>query len=46
MPNVLVVRDELFDALGQKFTFEEFEDLCFEFGLEVELSSTSEMPLR
>lgn len=36
MPQVNVVRDELFKFIGKSFTDEEFEDLCFEFGLEVE----------
>ncbi|KAL5014341.1 hypothetical protein ScPMuIL_008611 [Solemya velum] len=37
MPTVTVNRDDLFLALGKSYTFEEFDELCFEFGLEVEL---------
>ncbi|XP_051963610.1 phenylalanine--tRNA ligase beta subunit-like [Xyrauchen texanus] len=36
MPTVSVKRDLLFDALGQKYTDEEFDELCFEFGLELD----------
>lgn len=36
MPTVSVKRDLLFEALGQTFTDEEFDELCFEFGLELD----------
>ena len=36
MPTVLVKRDELFKQIGQTFTDEEFDDLCFEFGIELD----------
>ncbi|KAF4123255.1 phenylalanyl-tRNA synthetase beta chain [Geosmithia morbida] len=36
MPTIGVDKYRLFDALGQKFTTEEFEDLCFEFGIELD----------
>uniref|UniRef100_A0A673I034 Phenylalanine--tRNA ligase beta subunit n=1 Tax=Sinocyclocheilus rhinocerous TaxID=307959 RepID=A0A673I034_9TELE len=36
MPTVSVKRDLLFEALGQKYTDEEFDELCFEFGLELD----------
>eukprot|EP00961_Rhodomonas_salina_P277258 3746711-Rhodomonas_salina.1 len=36
MPTVTVVRHELMKALGQEFTDKEFEDLCFEFGVELD----------
>ncbi|PXF47193.1 Phenylalanine--tRNA ligase beta subunit [Gracilariopsis chorda] len=36
MPTVSVSRDRLFEELGQTFTREEFDDLCFEFGLELD----------
>uniref|UniRef100_A0A8C9FHA9 Phenylalanine--tRNA ligase beta subunit n=1 Tax=Pavo cristatus TaxID=9049 RepID=A0A8C9FHA9_PAVCR len=36
MPTVSVKRDLLFEALGRSYTDEEFNDLCFEFGLELD----------
>lgn len=36
MPNITVVRDHLFAAIGRNYTDEEFDDLCFEFGVEVD----------
>lgn len=39
MPNVLVLQDDLFRYLGRSFTHEEFEDLCFAFGLEIEIGT-------
>ncbi|XP_059803648.1 phenylalanine--tRNA ligase beta subunit isoform X1 [Hypanus sabinus] len=36
MPTVGVKRDLLFRALGQTYTDEEFDELCFEFGLELD----------
>ncbi|EQC40974.1 phenylalanyl-tRNA synthetase, beta subunit [Saprolegnia diclina VS20] len=36
MPTVGVKRDELFAAIGQRFTDEEFDHLCFEFGIELD----------
>ncbi|KAL2111745.1 hypothetical protein VUR80DRAFT_9387 [Thermomyces stellatus] len=36
MPTITVDKYKLFEALGQKFTTEEFEDLCFEFGIELD----------
>ena len=30
MPTVTVGRDKLFDALGRKYTDDEFDELCFE----------------
>mmetsp|Transcript_16091 Transcript_16091/g.27174 ORF Transcript_16091/g.27174 Transcript_16091/m.27174 type:complete len:147 (+) Transcript_16091:39-479(+) len=43
MPQVNVVREELFKSVGHTFTDEEFEDLCFEFGLEMEMGDGVEM---
>jgi len=40
MPTVGVKRDLLFLALGQLYTEEEFNDLCFEFGLELDEVTT------
>ncbi|KAI5460000.1 hypothetical protein BGZ63DRAFT_262960 [Mariannaea sp. PMI_226] len=36
MPTIAVDKYKLYEALGQKFTTEEFEDLCFEFGIELD----------
>ena len=44
MPTVTVSRAALFKAIGKEFTDEEFEDLCFEFGIELD-EVTSEQQL-
>ncbi|NWR87610.1 SYFB ligase, partial [Furnarius figulus] len=36
MPTVSVRRDLLWEALGRRYTDEEFDELCFEFGLELD----------
>jgi len=36
MPTVGVVRDHLFEKLGCSFTDDEFQDLCFEYGIELD----------
>ena len=36
MPTVAVDRDDLFERLGCRFTDEEFDDLCFQFGIELD----------
>ncbi|XVF57752.1 hypothetical protein PTKIN_Ptkin07bG0007500 [Pterospermum kingtungense] len=36
MPTVSVGRDLLFAAIGRTYTQEEFEDLCFSFGIELD----------
>uniref|UniRef100_A0A673A4X9 Phenylalanine--tRNA ligase beta subunit n=1 Tax=Sphaeramia orbicularis TaxID=375764 RepID=A0A673A4X9_9TELE len=44
MPTVGVNRDLLFRALGRTYTDEEFDELCFEFGLELdEITSEKEL---
>lgn len=45
MPTVGVKRDELFAAMGQTFTDEAFDVLCFEFGIELD-DITSEKQLK
>ncbi|KAM4770733.1 phenylalanine--tRNA ligase beta subunit [Rhinophrynus dorsalis] len=40
MPTVGVKRDLLYEALGQTYTDEEFDELCFEFGLELDEITT------
>ena len=47
MPTVGLKRDELFMGLGRHYTEEEFADLCFEYGLELdEVTSEKEMILK
>ncbi|CAL1531271.1 unnamed protein product [Lymnaea stagnalis] len=36
MPIVSVKRDELFKAIGRSYTDEEFDELCFQYGLELD----------
>eukprot|EP00040_Diaphanoeca_grandis_P010730 m.54967 g.54967 ORF g.54967 m.54967 type:complete len:610 (+) comp22000_c0_seq1:41-1870(+) len=36
MPTVGVKAEELFERLGRRYTVPEFEDLCFDFGLELD----------
>jgi len=44
MPTVPVHRDELYRRLEKEYTLEEFEDLCFEYGIELdEVTSEWEM---
>jgi phenylalanyl-tRNA synthetase beta chain len=35
MPTISLIRDHLFEAIGKKYTDKEFDELCFEFGVEV-----------
>mmetsp|Transcript_40339 Transcript_40339/g.48887 ORF Transcript_40339/g.48887 Transcript_40339/m.48887 type:complete len:598 (-) Transcript_40339:268-2061(-) len=47
MPTVNVGRDLLFEALGKEYTEEEFEELCFEYGIELdEVTSEKQMASR
>lgn len=36
MPTVSIARDELFSQLGSTYTQDEFDEICFEFGLELD----------
>ncbi|KAI5847868.1 hypothetical protein DFP73DRAFT_543496 [Morchella snyderi] len=36
MPTVAVNKYDLFEALGQQYTTDEFDELCFEFGIELD----------
>ncbi|KAM4055344.1 b3/4 domain-containing protein [Hirsutella rhossiliensis] len=36
MPTISVDKYKLYEALGQKFTKAEFEDLCFDYGIELD----------
>lgn len=40
MPTISLVRDELFGALGRAYTDEDFEELCFAFGIELDEITT------
>ncbi|XP_047325904.1 phenylalanine--tRNA ligase beta subunit, cytoplasmic [Impatiens glandulifera] len=46
MPTVSVGRDRLFEALGHTYTQEEFEDLCFSFGIELDDVTTEKAIIR
>jgi len=44
MPTATFVREQLMEALGQQYTDTEFEDVCFEFGIELdEITSEQKM---
>ena len=45
MPTIGVNRTALFAALGQEYTEEEFDALCFEFGLELDEVGEPTWPL-
>ncbi len=36
MPNINLIRSHLFEAIGRSYTDKEFDELCFEFGVEVD----------
>ena len=36
MPTITLIRDHLFEAIGRTYTDEQFDELCFEFGVEVD----------
>lgn len=36
MPTISIKRDLLFEAMGRSYTEQEFDELCFEFGLELD----------
>lgn len=40
MPTISLVRDDLFASLGRAYTDEEFEDVCFAFGIELDEITT------
>ncbi|XP_001358831.2 phenylalanine--tRNA ligase beta subunit [Drosophila pseudoobscura] len=45
MPTIGVKRDLLFEALGKKYTDDEFQELCFSFGLELDEVTTEKQML-
>ncbi|PQP95541.1 phenylalanine--tRNA ligase beta subunit cytoplasmic-like [Prunus yedoensis var. nudiflora] len=46
MPTVSVGRDRLFAALGRTYTQEEFEEVCFSFGIELDDVTTEKAIIR
>ena len=36
MPNITLPKNHLFEAIGRTYTDAEFDELCFEFGVEVD----------
>lgn len=47
MPTLAVEKDALFESLGRTYTDEEFDELCFEFGVELdEITSEREEALK
>ncbi|PIK49450.1 putative phenylalanine--tRNA ligase beta subunit [Apostichopus japonicus] len=45
MPTIGVKRDLLFEALGRVYTEEEFEELCFDYGLELDEVTSEKLML-
>ncbi|KAK9464423.1 hypothetical protein V1512DRAFT_268404 [Lipomyces arxii] len=46
MPTVAVDKADLYEAMGRSYTTEEFDELCFEFGIELdEDTSQGELPV-
>ncbi|KAI0284374.1 phenylalanyl-tRNA synthetase [Russula aff. rugulosa BPL654] len=43
MPTVSVDKEDLWERLGQRFSSEEFDKLCFEFGIELDEDTTEEV---
>ncbi|KAK2736147.1 phenylalanine--tRNA ligase subunit beta [Myotisia sp. PD_48] len=41
MPTIAVDKAALFEALGREYTTEEFDELCFQFGLELDEDTTN-----
>lgn len=43
MPTVSVDKEHFFQALGEQFTTKQFDDLCFQFGIELDDDTTEEV---
>ncbi|TIA72751.1 hypothetical protein E3P92_01013 [Wallemia ichthyophaga] len=43
MPTISVDKRELFDRLGREYSTQEFDQLCFEFGIELDEDTTEEV---
>jgi len=41
MPTIGVNKADLFEALGKEYTTEEFDELCFEFGIALDEDTTN-----
>eukprot|EP01048_Picozoa_sp_COSAG05_P008626 COSAG05_NODE_666_length_8006_cov_12.857595_2_plen_723_part_00 len=46
MPTVGVYREDLFKAMGKSYTEEEFDQLCFEFGIELDEVTSEQRMVR
>lgn len=42
MPTIAVDKQDLYDLLGKNYTNEEFDELCFEFGIELDEDTTED----
>ncbi|CAH6722854.1 phenylalanine--tRNA ligase beta subunit [[Candida] jaroonii] len=42
MPTIAVDKEDLYKSLGKSYTTEEFDELCFEFGIELDEDTTEE----
>jgi len=45
MPTISVDKADLYSALGRQYTNDEFQDLCFDFGIELDGDTTDECGL-
>ncbi|VEU20689.1 DEKNAAC101626 [Brettanomyces naardenensis] len=43
MPTVAVDKQDLFDLLGRNYTHKEFDELCFDFGIELDEDTTDDV---
>lgn len=43
MPTVAVDKQDLFDLLGKNYTTKEFDELCFQFGIELDEDTTEDV---
>lgn len=43
MPTVAVDKQDLFDLIGKNYTTEEFDELCFQFGIELDEDTTEDV---
>eukprot|EP00252_Welwitschia_mirabilis_P019812 TRINITY_DN4694_c0_g2_i1.p1 TRINITY_DN4694_c0_g2~~TRINITY_DN4694_c0_g2_i1.p1 ORF type:complete len:591 (+),score=130.08 TRINITY_DN4694_c0_g2_i1:313-2085(+) len=46
MPTISIGRDHLFEALGETYTQDQFEELCFDFGIELDDVTTEKAIIR
>lgn len=42
MPTIAVDKEDLYNSLGRSYTTEEFDELCFEFGIELDEDTTED----